>query len=278
MFEGRSLVIASMHGKEEVIAPVFEKELGFNCFVNPDFNSDLFGTFSGEVERIDDVLTVLRKKCLKAMELSDCDLSISSEGSFGQHPFIPFVSGDDELMMFLDKKNNIEIVAREVSSQTNFYGHLINSKEELLEFANKVLFPSHALIIKENQHSFKNMTKGIKSWNDLYKSFNEVCSKNGFAYIETDMRAMNNPTRMEVIKALASKLVSKIKKCCPQCFFPGFDVVLYKKGLICSFCGMPTRSVFSHVYKCKECNYSFENKFPLGKKHEEPMYCDFCNP
>jgi hypothetical protein len=278
MFEGRSLVVASMHGKDSVIAPIVQKELGVNCFVHSGFNSDLFGTFSGEVERVDDVMTVLRNKCLQAMELSNCDLSISSEGSFGQHPFIPFVTGDDELIMFLDKKNNIEIVAREVSVTTNFNGALVYSKGELVQFAERALFPSHALIIRENELSFKNIKKGIISWAELYKLFNELHFQNGFAYIETDMRAMHNPTRMAVIKEAALKLVRKIKSFCPQCSLPGFDVTSHRKGLKCSNCGMPTKSIFSHIYECKRCSYSVENKFPYGKYYEEPMFCDFCNP
>ncbi|MBA9076754.1 hypothetical protein [Rufibacter quisquiliarum] len=50
-FEGRTLVIATMHRKEEVIAPLAEKYLGVTCQVPLHFDSDALGTFSGEVER-----------------------------------------------------------------------------------------------------------------------------------------------------------------------------------------------------------------------------------
>ena len=67
MFKGRKLVIATKHEKEKVIAPILEKELGVKCFVAPDLDTDLLGTFTGEVERKDDPIITARKKCLIAM-------------------------------------------------------------------------------------------------------------------------------------------------------------------------------------------------------------------
>ena len=131
MFKGRKLVIATKHEKEKVIAPILEKELGVKCFVTPDLDTDLLGTFTGEVGRKDDPIITARKKCLIAMELSNCDLSVASEGSFGQHPYLPFVPADDEFLLFIDKKNNVEIIARELSTETNFNGKQINTEEEL---------------------------------------------------------------------------------------------------------------------------------------------------
>ena len=88
MFEGRPLIIATKHEKEKVIAPILEKELGVKCFLALDLDTDKLGTFSGEVERHDDPITTARKKCLLAMELTNCDLAVASEGSFGPHPTI----------------------------------------------------------------------------------------------------------------------------------------------------------------------------------------------
>tara|TARA_B110000116_G_C16594769_1_gene472242 strand:+ start:294 stop:461 length:168 start_codon:yes stop_codon:yes gene_type:complete len=51
MFKGRPLIIATKHEKEKIIAPLLEDNLGGISFVNPDFDTDMLGTFSGEVER-----------------------------------------------------------------------------------------------------------------------------------------------------------------------------------------------------------------------------------
>ena len=91
-FEGRTLVIASMHRKEEVLKPLLEQGLGITVQVEEGLNTDLLGTFSGEVARLADPLTTARKKCELALDLSGCDLALASEGSFGPHPaafFLP---------------------------------------------------------------------------------------------------------------------------------------------------------------------------------------------
>jgi hypothetical protein len=101
MFKGRNLIIATKHSKEKVIAPIVEKELGVKCFVSLDLDTDLLGTFTGEIERKDDPVTSARNKCLMSMELTNCDLAIASEGSFGPHPTLYFIPADDEILVFV---------------------------------------------------------------------------------------------------------------------------------------------------------------------------------
>ena len=48
MFKGRLLLIATKHKKEEIISPIFEKELGVRCVVPEHLDTDLLGTFTGE--------------------------------------------------------------------------------------------------------------------------------------------------------------------------------------------------------------------------------------
>jgi hypothetical protein len=67
MFKNRELVIATKHHKEKVIAPLLEKELGVKCIVVKNFDTDQFGTFTGELARAEDAITTARKKCIAAM-------------------------------------------------------------------------------------------------------------------------------------------------------------------------------------------------------------------
>jgi hypothetical protein len=39
-----------LNTKGKVIAPLLEKNLGVICFVNENFDTDLLGTFTGEIE------------------------------------------------------------------------------------------------------------------------------------------------------------------------------------------------------------------------------------
>ena len=143
MFKGRNLLIATKHDKEKVIASILEKELGVRCMVASNLDTDELGTFTGEVERKDDPITTVRNKCLRAMEIYNIDLAIASEGSFGPHPNIGFVSADDEILMLIDKKNDLEIITREVSPDTNLNRAEIKTHKELEEFSSNARFPSH---------------------------------------------------------------------------------------------------------------------------------------
>jgi hypothetical protein len=278
MFKGRKLLIATKHNKEHVIAPILEEGLGVHCFVPDNYDSDIFGTFSGEVERKNTAVETVRAKCLAAMAEFDCDLGIASEGSFGSHPSIFFAQADDEFLIFIDKKNDLEIIARELSLDTNFYGAAISNKEMLADFASKVQFPSHAIILRSKADDLTDMIKGISTTSQLEESFQNLMSVYGSVYAETDMRAMYNPTRMNVIKIATQKLLETIKIACPSCKTPGFSITDVKQGLPCSWCSAPTRSTLSFIYSCKKCPYSFEKMYPHQKTTEEPGFCDSCNP
>ena len=278
MFKDRKLVIATKHEKEKVIAPLLENDLGVSCFINENFDTDILGTFTGEIKRELDPIATARHKCLQAMELSNCDLGIASEGSFGPHPSMFFVIADDEFLIFIDKKNNLEIIVRELSTATNFNGKEIKNEEELLEFANAINFQSHGLILRKAKSDNENIIKGITDINHLKEAFVELFDKFKSVYAETDMRAMYNPSRMKVIEAATQKLITKIKSLCPQCSKPGFGITDAKRGLECSLCNSPTNSTLSYIYVCQHCQYTKEEMYPHKKTTEDPMNCDYCNP
>jgi hypothetical protein len=278
MFKNRTLVIATMHKKEQVLAPILERELAVNCILPENFNSDQWGTFSGEIERSLNPVETARQKCLKAMELSGCDLGIASEGSFGPHPSLFFIHADDEFLLLIDSKNSIEIVCRELSTDTNFNAKAIQTEKELLDFASKVGFPSHGLILKGFKDDNSIIHKGIIHQDELIQVFNDLKQQSLMVHVETDMRAMYNPTRMSVIKVLAQKLIKKVQSTCPKCELPGFDITDFRAGLSCSLCGMPTKSTIAHLSVCCRCGFTKEDLYPNGKTTENPMYCDCCNP
>lgn len=278
MFKDRKLLIATKHEKEKVIAPLLEKGLGVKCTVAENFDTDLLGTFTGEVERKDDPVSTARSKCLNAMCLNDCDLAIANEGSFGPHPALFFLYADDEIVLFIDKKNDLEIFARELSTETNFNGEEIKTEKQLFDFAEKAIFPSHALILRKSKEDYTEIIKGITDQEQLKKYFDGFMEKYGIAYVETDMRAMYNPTRMSVIGKAVQKLVDKINSHCPQCNTPGFAITEAKPGLPCNLCGYITRSTLSYIYTCKKCSFIKEEMYPHKKTTEDPTYCDYCNP
>jgi hypothetical protein len=189
-----------------------------------------------------------------------------------------FASADDEFLIFIDTKNKVEIIVRELSTETNFNGSEIKNEQALLEFAAVVKFPSHGLILRTSKTDNSHIVKGITNLEDLKKAFHLLLEKFNTVYAETDMRAMYNPSRMTVIENATRKLVDKINSCCPQCNIPGFGVTDVKKGLECSLCGSPTNSTLSYSYVCQHCKFIKEEMYPHKKTTEDPMYCDYCNP
>ena len=278
MFENRTIVIATMHKKESAIAPLLEDNFKLKCLIPSEFNSDLLGTFSGEMERKEDPISTLRQKCLLALKSTNLDFVIASEGSFGAHPSLFFAQANDELVMLLDTKNNLEIVARELSTETNFAAQTIKNEAELIDFAESVQFPSHGIILRKAEKDYSKIYKGITNWDDLKLHFEEIKKENGTAYIETDMRALFNPTRMKNIQKATQKLIEKMKSCCPSCQTPGFDVTEVILGLPCEWCGKPTASTLKYQLTCKKCSHTEEQLYPLNKSVESPEFCNACNP
>jgi hypothetical protein len=277
-FKGRDMVIATMHGKDLVIGPVFEKKLGVIPFLPQDFNTDEFGTFSGEKERQQDALNTCRQKCLRAMELTGANLGIASEGSFGPHPEIFCVPADEEVIVFIDKEQDIEVHARMLSTATNFNRQYVKSWDELQAFAKAAIFPTHSLILRASGRDADCIYKGIGSPERLEHYFEELLNTFGGAWVETDMRAHHNPSRMKVIEQVTLQLLANLESCCPQCNSPGFSIKRVERGLPCKRCSSATHSVSAHVYACSKCNYEQVNSYPDGQLTEDPMFCDSCNP
>ncbi|MCM0060018.1 MAG: hypothetical protein NBV57_04080 [Algoriphagus sp.] len=278
LFEGRQLVIASMHQKEQALQPLLEARLKVTVTVAEGLNTDLLGTFSGEVARIADPLTTARKKGELAMELTGCDLVLASEGSFGAHPSAFFLPANEEWLLLLDRKNGLEIHARHLSLETNFSGQEFHNLEELDTFASKVGFPSHGLILRASKDHPEGILKGITDLNQLHKAAKNLLETQGSGYVETDMRAMFNPSRMQVIQETAELLLQKLNSYCPACQLPGFVVTAAEPGLPCSLCGSPGTTALAHLLVCSHCQYEEKVLFPHGKKTEEPQHCQFCNP
>jgi hypothetical protein len=277
-FSGRKIVIATKHQKEVAIAQILKQDLGLETFVFSDFDTDTLGTFTGEVERTLSPLDAARKKCHWAMERYGFDLAIASEGSFGPHPSFPFIPANEELLLMVDRKNDLEIAVKVLDTDTN-YAYLEYTPDcDLAQFLEKAQFPSHSLIVRKSVNDFFLVYKYVFSLDYLHSTLNHMMETYGECYLETDMRAMCNPSRMKVITQLTGKLVEKVQNACPKCQTPGFSVSELIRGLPCQDCGLPTKSVKSLHYSCQKCHYLKIESNSEAKVCEDPMYCDFCNP
>ncbi|HIK08395.1 MAG TPA: hypothetical protein IGS40_27595 [Trichormus sp. M33_DOE_039] len=282
LFCDRVAVIATMHHKETVIAPLLKQELGMRAIVPQNFNTDIFGTFTREINRPGTQIAAAKLKAEKALEITGENLAIASEGSFYPHPVLPYLYANREIVILLDKINNLQIIGEEFSTETNFNHQIVNSLSEAYEFAHKIGFPQHGIVVSfEISNNGQSETlKGINTENKFLEAVNLALATapKKQAHLETDMRALYNPTRLKNIAKATQNLLNKISSCCPQCQIPGFDVIERIPGLPCEICHTPTTLTHKFVYQCQKCGFREEKLFPHGQKFADPAQCMYCNP
>lgn len=276
-YEGREVAIATMHGKERVMEPLLRSRLGaVGIALQGKLNTDSLGTFTGEVKRRAGALAVARRKCWSGMLAAELEAAVASEGSFGADPVHPFLAVDEEWVVFVDARLGLEVVGHHATHRTNFAAARICDVEELEGFAQRALFPSHALMVRASDGTW---TKGIATPAALHKAWEAgQADGHGPIHVETDMRAMYNPTRMEAIGRAMEDLVSRLESRCPRCETPGFGVVRWVRGLPCSWCGGATEQVMAAMDQCPSCAHQRQRDFPFGLEHADPTYCPQCNP
>jgi predicted Zn-ribbon and HTH transcriptional regulator len=281
IYNNRVAILATMHNKEKVISPLLKEHLGINLIVPQGLNTDVFGTFTREIKRPDTQIITARLKAKKALEMDDEKIAIASEGSFAPHPLIPYIYANREIIIFLDQENDLEIIGEVFSMETNFNHQTISSLEEAEEFAHKVGFPEHGLVISFNNISTgkTQFIKGITSKENLINSVETaIKNTNGKFHIETDMRAMYNPTRMKNIAFATQDLINKINSLCPQCHTPGFMINQKIPGLPCELCHQPTSLIKAVIFQCQKCGFTQQQLFPNNQEFADPSLCEYCNP
>jgi len=279
-YQSRQAVIATMHQKEAVIAPLFTKAFGLSLVVPPDFNTDRFGTFTRDVERHGSQLEAARAKAQAALVQTGETLAIASEGSFGPHPQVPWVSANVELILLLDQHHGFEVHATHLSLETNYAHDDVATLEEAIAFAEKAKFPSHGLVLSTTAQPDAVRVKGIRDWDSLKKEFERILAiaPTGLVHLETDMRAMYNPTRMQVIQQTTEQLIHKLQQPCPRCHTPGFAVVETVPGLPCQWCGTPTHLPIHEILSCQTCEHQVTQQIAHQPSFADPVCCPVCNP
>ena len=236
------------------------------------------------------------------MKLLGLPFGVSSEGSYGPHPYIPFIPGGRELMVFIDDERGIEVRQALVVSRTNFDSHICAPGDAIEPFLTNIGFPAHALVVQPHQPiqspsliaqvrvaqttcpsgvgKLQALSKGVRDPTQLRNAIDTAAafSLDGQALLVTDMRAHLNPSRMAMIRVTAAKLARRIACICPHCQTPGFGIVDVARGLPCADCGEPTQDAVAEIHRCSACAH--ERNKPLRRDDERasPGHCEFCNP
>lgn len=275
-YKNQSVLLASKHEKEKAIAKVFFDTLSCTLDVQ-EFDTDQFGTFTGEIARTLSPYDTCLLKAKRAAEDYGYDLAIASEGSFGAHPAFPFIPSDHEIMVFLDRKNNWVIAEQYTTPKTNYSMMTITPQTAIEDFLEKAGFPEHALTLQTNSDK-RVIAKGVRDIETLQAALRLGFQHEKELFLATDMRAMMNPLRMQAISELAKKLALRIQCSCPNCFTPGFGFKKTSGSLLCNDCTSPTSLYRQEVWGCIQCDYQETHPRKDGLETAKPQYCHYCNP
>lgn len=274
-----------MHSKENILSPLFKSKLKAHLLVPSGVNTDVYGSFSGEVKRELSVKTVLRAKARAGMKILGLNHGLSSEGSFGLHPTLPFISCNQESLLFIDDVNEIEIFYNFLSKETSFVYQNIESEKDLLKFLKKINLKEQAVIIKPNS-DFEDAAfihKGLQNLEQIKKAYFKVCSEfsDSSVWIETDNRAHMNLSRRENIYKAGEKLIDILLKLCPECRSPGFSLRDTVPGLKCKLCGVASEFSKEELWSCPKpitaCSYEVIKPRSDGLKFLSAADCVYCN-
>ena len=277
-YSGRRIALLTQHGKEGVIASVLDAALGCRVQRVSGFDTDTLGTFTRDIPRVGTQREAARKKARIGMELAGLPLGLASEGAFGPDPMMGMFAWNVELLVFIDDERGIEVTGV-AQGKTNF-SHLLTTNWVAAEaFARQADFPAHHLVVRPESEDDPRMRKGIAAWEELEAAFISALaeSANGQVFIETDVRAHANPTRMHNIRLAAEDLAKKLSSLCPGCGTPGFWIVERVDGLPCEACGAPTRETRAEIHGCLKCAHR-ETREWADRQYADPGRCDNCNP
>ncbi len=281
-YSASTIVLTTKHSKSIAIAPPFLDRLEAIIIENV-VDTDKLGTFSDEINREGNALECVRRKCEWPIKEYDkkVEFILASEGSFGPHPFIPFIPCNQEILYFIDNRHEFHLHLSSLTTKTNYRSESVDSWDRLQMFAQSVKFPSHALILRPNNREQKKpIFKGLHTEAALREAFFELQKYSGdsIVSVETDMRAHMNPSRMKIIGELAEKLADRLGTNCPKCNIPGWGKIRWGEGANCSSCGFKTQEKRSEIFGCVKCDYEENIIHAKDLISADPRNCKFCNP
>ena len=277
-YGGLTASLLTQHGKESVICPQLFDSNGLEVVHISDYDTDKLGSFTRDIPRYGSQLEAARKKARIGMELSGSLLGIASEGAFDNDPYTGMLPWNYELVILIDDTRNLEIVGF-FSGEAQSTSKQVSSWDELKMLLSEAQFTTHQLVVRPDDEYHPECRKGIKDIESLKEAFHwaSSLSKKGNVFVENDLRAHTNPTRMANILKATQDLSRKMNSVCPECQSPGFWITQRKKGLPCSSCDAPTNLPIANISTCVKCAHTKEEIISNQTK-ADPSKCNYCNP
>lgn len=270
-YEGCTVTVGTLHGKERSFAPALRRCHGMTVRATRDLDTDLLGTFSGEVARTLAPVDAAAAKAVAATEESGTALGLATEASYVSSAggFGPVIH--EEVAVFVDRERELRVV--ETLRGFAAVPPPVTLRGGGLEGAlTRLGFPENALIIRMPDGA---LHKGVAD-RGAVESLVAAGRLEGAVTLERDLRAHHNPSRQRVLRRLAWTLAARLATPCPGCGAPGFGRVAVIRGLPCAWCGEPTHRIRADVRGCAVCDERVE--VDRGRGAADPGSCDRCNP
>ena len=277
-YKNQPAILTTKHDKLSLIAPSMQSDVGLEV-TDINLDTDLLGTFSGEIARSGSPLETAIAKAKLGIEVTGIPIGLASEGSIGPDPQNPFLISDIEIVVLVDQEKDLVIYESHRSFEIVAATQEVSPGEDLGSFLAKADFPSHHLIAKASTHGGLRTLKGIDTHLALETAINELAghSENGKVTLETDFRANHSPSRRANIQAAAQKLAARLAQLCKSCGTPGFGRVSYVTGVKCSGCGMQNPdAIAAERLCCVSCEFEIPGENIASSI--PPERCEWCNP
>ncbi|MHB8188771.1 MAG: DUF6671 family protein, partial [Dermatophilaceae bacterium] len=278
-YAGRTAVLSTKHDKLPLIGPPLERAVGLRVEAVA-VDTDTLGTFTGDIPRLGSPLDTAIAKARLGMSATGQDLGIASEGSIGPHPALPFVIADRELVVLVDDSAGIVVWETHSSWDIVTATTTVRPGESLEAFITQAGFPTHQLIVRPNSGHAQPIYKGVTSLGDLATAISECASvaTDGFARVETDLRAHACPSRRTVIADAAERLACRIAARCPACGAPGWGRIDVLLGVPCAWCGTDIARPRAEIDGCPACEHRETRPVISSETRADPGECPICNP
>lgn len=276
-YRGRNAVLATKHDKLGLIGPSMFRRLGL-VVETAEVDTDLLGTFAGEVPRRGSQLEVVEAKARMGMRATGRDIGLASEGSFGPLWGVPLLTADVEMVMLVDDALGITVYEVEVDYDVVTFGVELSSPNLDDVDLGRAGFPEHGLIVRPKSGSGP-IFKGIHDPEELDEALRRsfVGNESRTVCVESDLRAHHHPSRRRVIAKAADRLVDRLARLCPSCRTPGWGIGRQEAGAPCRVCNTPTRLLQREILVCARCDVEVV-QVTAESNGVDPQYCPRCNP
>jgi hypothetical protein len=279
-YAGKTAMLATRHKKERALALPLSR-LGLALRTVPELDTDLLGTFSGEIPRSGTPLETAVAKARLGMAATGSRLALANEGSFGPHPASPFIPADHELLVLVDDEHGMVVKEALLSHQTCYSQTRALDMDGLQPYLQRIGFPRQAVIVQPaGAPAGLRLFKGLTDWTKLAEAIASCAyaSDEGEALVQPDMRAHYSPLRMRVIRRLGWRMAERLARLCSSCDAPGFGWIENRAGLPCAWCAAPTRLPAVEIHGCSRCLQREERPPRHGLREADAGHCDYCNP